>query len=57
MNINILCYFLFGIAGGKEVGHAFVKFIALIVSIYRSFFFFNGCFFLKNIGKSCTGGF
>ena len=27
MNINILCYFLFGIAGGQEVDHTFVKFI------------------------------
>ena len=27
MNINILRYSLFGIAGGKEVDHTFVKFI------------------------------
>ena len=27
MNINILRYSLFGIAGGQEVNHTFVKFI------------------------------
>ena len=27
MKINILSYFLFGIAGGQEVDHTFVKFI------------------------------
>ena len=27
MNINILHYFLFGIAGGQEVDHIFVEFI------------------------------
>ena len=26
ININILCYFLFGIAGGQEVDHTFIKF-------------------------------
>ena len=31
MNINILSYSLFGIAGGQEVDHTFAKFILEIV--------------------------
>ena len=32
MNINILRYSLFGIAGGQEVDHTFVKFKCLQIS-------------------------
>ena len=37
MNIDILRYSLFGIAGGEEVDHTFVKFISSMFnfSLYR----------------------
>ena len=39
MNINILRYSLFGIAGGKEVDHAFVK---QIVNFIHHYIFLSG---------------
>ena len=46
MNINILHYSFFGIAGGQEVDHTFVKFITgiypfLFVLQLKSFFFIS----------------
>ena len=39
MNINILPYSLFGIAGGQEVDHTLVKFVVklLIVNLHNKF--------------------
>ena len=33
MNINILRYFFFGIAGGQDVNHTFVKFIIYLFTM------------------------
>ena len=35
MNINILRYFLFGIAGGQEADHAFVEVPRVLALLYK----------------------
>ena len=39
MNINILRYSLFGIAGGQEVDHTFLKFIIYPLTMIALFIF------------------
>ena len=57
MNISILRYSLFGIAGGQEVDHSFVKFIVYpLTMIALSKHLFSACksrqrFHFKNIKK------
>ena len=49
MNINVLWYSLFGIAGGQEVDHTFVKSIIYPLTMIASFTEFNGNMLVRQI--------
>ena len=51
MNINIWCYFLFGMAGGLEIDHTFVKFISYPLTMI-AFILFILHFVKKNAAKN-----
>ena len=55
MKVNILRYSLFGIAGGQEVDHAFVKFIIYPFTMIALYNLFGICKNSREFETKVTG--